>query len=233
MGLFDKKRPHDEPAATSGKTPVHAVEGHEPSAPEAKIVIEMVAPPTGAVRVGPLAGAAASAGAGPGSGGAPPRYTIQQAIELWRSLPEGSSELVGQVVKRTLESMNIRVETIVQDAVRKQVDLQGRINRLSKELLELEHELTQRRAELLQLEVEYRETTLVKERLVQAERAETAPARPDGRADGRGDEPRAAEGGPVAAPGPVPQVAPLPKLTPGLAGVLSKAASIMTPRGGK
>ena len=61
MGLFDKKRPHDEPAATSGKTPVHAVEGHEPSAPEAKIVIEMVAPPTGAVRVGPLAGAAAPA----------------------------------------------------------------------------------------------------------------------------------------------------------------------------
>ncbi|MFO0573535.1 MAG: hypothetical protein U1A78_06035 [Polyangia bacterium] len=225
MGLFDKKRPHDEPAASSGRTPVHAVEGNEPSAPEAKIVIEMVAPPTGAVRVGPLGGSAKP----PGAAGEPPRYTIQQAIELWRSLPEGSSELVGQVVKRTLESMNIRVETIVQDAVRKQVDLQGRINRLSKELLDLEHELTQRRAELLQLEVEYRETTLVKERLVQADRTEAHP----GRGDGRGDEPRGGEGAQVAGPGPVPPVAPLPKLSPGLASVLSKAASIMTPRGGK
>lgn len=221
MGLFDKKRPHDEPAPGSLQTPVQAVEANEPSAPEAKIVIEMVAPPTGAVRLGPHAGSAHATG---GPAGEAPRYTIQQAIELWRSLPEGSSELVGQVVKRTLESLNIRVETIVQDAVRKQVDLQGRINRLSKELLDLEHELTQRRAELLQLEVEYRETTMVKERLVQAERAE---------AGGRGDEPRAVEGAQAAAAGPAPQVAPLPKISPGLASVLSKAASIMTPRGGK
>jgi hypothetical protein len=230
MGLFDKKRPHDEPP---GQAPaVQAIDGNEPSSPEAKIVIEMVAPPTAGVRVAPLAGPGHSPGGASGAAGAagaagdPRRYSIQQAIELWRSLPEGSSDLVGQVVKRTLESMNIRVETIVQDAVRKQVDLQGRINRLSKELLDLEHELTQRRSELLQLEAEYRETTMVKERLVQAERAEAPAAPGDRRGDGRSDEPRASE----AAPGPA--VAPLPKLTPGLASVLSKAASIMTPRGG-
>lgn len=208
MGLFDKKKPPEEP--------VHPVVNDEASAPGAKIVIEMVAPPTGAVR---------APGVSVVSPPETPRYTIQQAIELWRSLPEGSSELVGQVVKRTLESMNIRVETIVQDAVRKQVDLQGRINRLSKDLADLEHEMTQRRGELLQLEVEYRETTMVKERLLQSDRTE-AP-RPE-------EAQRPAEAPlPQSATSPTSGLA-LPKLGPGLAGVLGKAATMVAPRpGGK
>src|SRR5438105_2245334 len=56
-----------------------------------------------------------------------PRYGIAQAIDLMRKLPFDNVELVVQVVKRTLESTHIRIDTIIQDAARKQAEIEGRI----------------------------------------------------------------------------------------------------------
>jgi hypothetical protein len=99
-----------------------------------------------------------------------PRYGINQAIELMRSLPGDNVELVVQVVKRTLESTQIRLDTIIQDASRKQAEIEARAGILKQEIAELEREIGTRRAEIARLDADYRETSLVKDRLVLAEK---------------------------------------------------------------
>jgi len=97
-------------------------------------------------------------------------YGINKAIELMRLLPTDNIELVVKVVKTTLESTQIRVATIVEDASRKQKDIQGRIAARRKEIAELEAEIATRRQEIDALETDHAETTSVKERLILAER---------------------------------------------------------------
>lgn len=100
----------------------------------------------------------------------PARYGIAQAIELMRALPQENVELVVQVVKRTLESTHIRIDTIIQDAARKQGEIEGRVSVLRQEIAELEREIATRRGEIATLDADYKETSMVKERLLLAER---------------------------------------------------------------
>lgn len=158
MGLFDKKKSDDF------------------NSPVERIDLSSVTAPT----------AASSATAAGRSQHAPapahhpvepeqPRYGINQAIELMRTLPQDNVELVVQVVKRTLESTHIRIDTIIGDATRKQSDIEGRMTVLKQEIAELERDIASRRNEIAGLDADLKETTMVKERLVLAERPTPAP----------------------------------------------------------
>ncbi len=97
-------------------------------------------------------------------------YGIEQAIELMRTLPQENVELVVQVVKHTLESTQIKIARIIDDASQKQQDIEGRIKVLRDEIAEFEKEIAARKSEIETLEADYEETSTVKDRLVLAEK---------------------------------------------------------------
>ncbi len=160
MGLFDKKK-------DDFGSPVERVDlGPIPAKKDL--------PAPGPIKSAPLSGPLSTPLATPPRGNLPPedvpRYGINQAIELMRSLPGDNVELVVQVVKRTLESTQIHLDTIIQDASRKQAEIETRVAILKQEIAELEQEIGTRRAEITRLDADHRETTLVKDRLVLAEK---------------------------------------------------------------
>jgi uncharacterized small protein (DUF1192 family) len=104
-------------------------------------------------------------------------YGIERAIELMRTLPSENVELVVQVVKFSLESVGIKLPAIIEDAIRRQKDIQGRIGVLKGEIADLEQEIKQRKEEIDRLEADHKETTMVRDRLELAENL-GKPARP-------------------------------------------------------
>jgi len=96
-------------------------------------------------------------------------YGIDKAIELMRTLPQENVQLVVQVVKFSLESVGIKLPVIIDDAIRRQKDLRGRVDVLKSEIADLEQEIKQRREEIERHEADYAETTTVRERLELAE----------------------------------------------------------------
>jgi hypothetical protein len=108
-----------------------------------------------------------------------PHYTIDNAIELMRSLPaasEANVELVVTVIKGTLESLRVRVIDIIEDAARKQKRLEDRVADLKREIGDFEKEIQTRKEEIGRLEADHAETTSVKGRLELAEKAQRAAA---------------------------------------------------------
>lgn len=103
-----------------------------------------------------------------------PAYGIDDAIQLMRALPQDNVELVVQVVKRTLESTNVKTRTIIDDASRKQGEIESRIDVLKKEIAEFEQEISTRKEEITKLEADHKETTQVKDRLQLAEKLSTS-----------------------------------------------------------
>jgi hypothetical protein len=97
-------------------------------------------------------------------------YTIDRAIVLMRQLPRENVELVVEVVKKTLESTNIKLATIIEDAARKQQYLEERRDLLKQEIADLESEIATRKREIITLEADHQETVDVKERFLLAER---------------------------------------------------------------
>ncbi len=110
-------------------------------------------------------------------------YGIEQAIALMRTLPSDSVELVVRVVKHTLESTDIHIPTIIDDATKKQKRIDDRVALLKEEIRDLEAEIAQRTEEIGNLEEDHKETSKVKERLELAEKLDkqapkTSPASP-------------------------------------------------------
>jgi hypothetical protein len=100
-------------------------------------------------------------------------YGIRRAVELLRRLPPGERAVLVDVVKMTLESLNVQVDTIVDDATRREGEIDKRIAMLREEVSEREEQIATRRDEIRQLEVEQEEIARVKEQLTAArERAE-------------------------------------------------------------
>jgi cell division protein FtsB len=98
--------------------------------------------------------------------GSSPRYGIDNAIQLMRSLPTDKNiDLVITVLKTTLESLNISVAEIVRDAARREKDIEGRVTALKAEIATLEKEMEQRVTEIMRLEAAHSETTRVKDYL--------------------------------------------------------------------
>jgi hypothetical protein len=108
---------------------------------------------------------------------AAPSYGIENAIKLMRSLPVDPNNelLVVRVVKGTLESMNMRLPVIIEDATRKETVTQERIGALTNEVAGLEQEIAKRKQEIKGLEEDLAETSKVKKQLQLAE-GSTAPA---------------------------------------------------------
>jgi hypothetical protein len=95
-----------------------------------------------------------------------PQIGIDHAIELMRTLPtDENADLVVRVLTATLESLNIRVADIVEDAGRRQTELQTRVNQLKTEIAALEKEMELRVDEIRRLEAAHEETTQVKDHL--------------------------------------------------------------------
>src|ERR1700722_3123460 len=81
------------------------------------------------------------------------RYGIEETIRLMRGLPMGQNlELVIGVVKSTLESMNVHLAGIIEEAAKKQQNLHQRIGGLKGEIAELEKEIATRRQDINALE---------------------------------------------------------------------------------
>jgi len=106
----------------------------------------------------------ASGAPGPVKGA--PHVGIDHAINLMRSLPTAQNvDLVVTVLKATLESLNIRVVDIVNDASQRQRDIEGRVVALKADVKRLEGEIEARVDEIRRLEAAHEETTRVKDYL--------------------------------------------------------------------
>jgi predicted RNase H-like nuclease (RuvC/YqgF family) len=128
-----------------------------------------------------------------GREGAKSGYGINEATLLMRTLPvDQNVELVVRVIRSTLESMNVQLPSIIEDAEAKQHGLQERMGLLNGEITAFAQQIEQRRQEIATLEAELAETTTVKERLCLAQDLATQPA------------PRATAAVPVTPPLPTP-----------------------------
>jgi hypothetical protein len=100
----------------------------------------------------------------------PRAYGIAQAIHLMRSVPvEDNVELVVAVIRSTLESLNIRLSDIIDDASSREHTLHARIETLKGEIADHEKQIDTRSQEIGVLHSELSETTKVKERLLLAQ----------------------------------------------------------------
>jgi len=137
-------------------------------------------------------------------------YGIDDAIQLMRTLPGDNVELVVRVVKSTLESPNIEIKTIIEDASSKQKRIEDRVSVLKAEISELENEIKSRKTEIDGLETDHSETTQVKERLLLAEKlggggtpktTSSQGSGPLGKSGGEPPRPRRSSTTPPPAPG--------------------------------
>jgi outer membrane murein-binding lipoprotein Lpp len=168
MGIFTKKR--DEPNHTpeQGLAPRPRPE----LIPEPELELESEREPAPAARSRPEASPKAPAG---------PDFGIQNAMELMRKLPPDNIPLVVNVVRTTLESLNIDVASIIEDAKEKRAKIAERISGLEGEIAELEEEVAARREEIKALHDDASETKVVQERLQMAtgEKAPASTSRPE------------------------------------------------------
>lgn len=95
-------------------------------------------------------------------------YGIEEAIVLMRDLPTEPIELVVKVVKTTLESIDVQVSDIIQDAKAKEKTIENRISQLSSEIHNYEEKIKNLRDSISLLEKDQTETKRVKEHLMLA-----------------------------------------------------------------
>lgn len=108
-----------------------------------------------------------------------PRYGIDEAIRLMRTLPvDDNPDLVVRVIKRTLESLSVKVPDIIDDAAKRQESLRTKISEHQAAIVQLEREIDTRRFDIGRLEDELAETTQVRERLQLAEQLPVTPNAP-------------------------------------------------------
>lgn len=174
MGLFDRKRPDSEPQPSPEPRP--KARAAEPVTPKAGTIAEDPKPSTKAAESSVAARSRSDSGA---TGKA--SYGIQNAIELMRQLPSDNVPLVVDVVKKTLESLNVDIGSIIDDATRKHARIDDRVSNLEAEIHEFEDEIAARKQEIQALTADRDETKTVKERLELAQQrtsGSTPTARP-------------------------------------------------------
>ncbi len=97
-------------------------------------------------------------------------YGIAEAVQLMRTLPvDQNVELVVRVIRNTLESMNVQVPAIIEDAEARERGLKDRMDTLNVEIADFTREIEKRRQEIAAVEADLSETTTVKERLLLAQ----------------------------------------------------------------
>jgi hypothetical protein len=94
------------------------------------------------------------------------RFGIDDAILLMRSLPaDPNMSLVVRVVRVTLAAVNVSVEEIVGDAVRKETRIKEDITAIEGQIADLERQLSGLRREISAHQADLKETANVRERL--------------------------------------------------------------------
>jgi len=98
------------------------------------------------------------------------RFGIDDAILLMRSLPaDQNTALVVRVVRVTLGAVNVSVEEIVAEAIRKEAQIKEDIAALEGRIVELDGQLGALRREIATHQADLKETANVRERLHLAE----------------------------------------------------------------
>ena len=110
-------------------------------------------------------------------------YGIRRAIDLLRRLPRGERGVLVEVVRMTLESVDIQVAAIVEDASNREAEIDRRIAVLRTAVKEREEEISTRREEIANLEVEQKEIARVKQELNAAHKQAEAPKTLDAPSD--------------------------------------------------
>ncbi|MBI4704681.1 MAG: hypothetical protein HY744_26560 [Deltaproteobacteria bacterium] len=158
MALFDRK------SAAESESEIDVTVEDGPDAPAAR-----PAAPSPALGGPTSVRASSPAPAGPTSGRAsvaPARYGVEQVLALMKALPlEQSPALVADVVKKTLESANISVGTIVDEARSREKEIQRGIEALSRAVEEMKEQIAARLAQVAQLRRELSEVAKVRELL--------------------------------------------------------------------
>ncbi len=93
-------------------------------------------------------------------------YGILQAIELMRGFPPElrRTDVLVQVIKRTLESAHVNVAGIIADATRREEQIETRIRSLQEEIAGCQREIETRAAEIGRLQAELGDVSRVIER---------------------------------------------------------------------
>jgi predicted nucleic acid-binding Zn-ribbon protein len=105
-----------------------------------------------------------------------PRFGIDRAIQLMRSLPtEQNPELVAVVIAGTLESLDVHVSDIIEDANARAIELETRIGSIKAKNKELEKEIELGVDEIVKLEASLAEAMSVKERIERALNQQVTP----------------------------------------------------------
>jgi hypothetical protein len=98
------------------------------------------------------------------------RFGIDEAIQLMRSLPsDPNTSLIVRVVRVTLGAVNVSVEDIVADALRKEARIKESIADLESGIVDLEGQLGALRRQIAAHQSDLKETANVRERLHQAD----------------------------------------------------------------
>jgi hypothetical protein len=106
-------------------------------------------------------------------------YGIAETVLLMRSIPvEQNVELVVRVIRSTLESLNVHLPDIIEDASAKEKSLEIRLDTVHGEIIELDKQIDTRKKEIDRLRAELSETTTVKERLMLAQKLGVLPTSP-------------------------------------------------------
>ena len=105
------------------------------------------------------------------------RYGIENAIDLMRKLPDMNLEVVVIVVKKTLESANIKVAEIIADAEKKEAAIEEKANKLRAEINELQARIEQKNKDIAAIQTGLSDIKKVKDQLVLSEELEKAEAR--------------------------------------------------------
>lgn len=92
-------------------------------------------------------------------------YGIEDAIKLMKALPRDNNEVVVTVVKKTLESTDIHIENIIDDANSKEERIRANHKTLEDEIKQLQDQIAQRNQRISELLQDLKETTDVRQRL--------------------------------------------------------------------
>jgi hypothetical protein len=92
-------------------------------------------------------------------------FGIRGAMELLRRLPRGERSQLVEVIKLTLEALNVHVSAIVDDASSREAEIDQRIAVLRREATQHEEAASVRRQEITKLEAEQEEISRVKHEL--------------------------------------------------------------------
>ena len=102
-------------------------------------------------------------------------YGIDHAVALMRDLPADNPEIVVSVVTKTLESANIDVAKIIQDANTKEQDLETQIQDLNDEIKSLQDKIAEKKEQINVSTAILEETRKVREMLKGSSPSENKP----------------------------------------------------------